>query len=162
MSKRRAVILLFLVAMSVVAILSLAAYTVQRQNDLNAGQAASFVPLSAASVQTPQVYSTTPPTPIGNDGVDIDHASIQYKLVAGKGFSVEAPIDWNSFQETIDTCTAEVVTDGKDRTVDIWPHDCIPSHVMYTHKVDQGGYSIVTNDTDLSVYNHIVATLELL
>ena len=164
MSKRRAIVLLVVLGIFIFALLSVAAYTVKTQELQNATDALTGHEPTAATQITPDT-SVTPPVPVvQNDAVDTDKSSLQYKVVSGKGFTVEVPLQWNTLTETIGACTTQTIINGTVR-VDIWPATCsIPG--TYTQSTDVEGYTIASNYTDedivsKAVYKHILATFTI-
>jgi hypothetical protein len=160
--KRRAIIRLALLLLCVGAVLSVAAYTVQKQNELNATEANPNNPYSGVPSTQP-VTQPVPPTssvPV-NDAINTDTASVQYKTVSGNGVAFEAPLSWNSFKENNDGCTIENIVDSKNTVIAIWPDTCAagPSYQRIT---DSNGYRIGTTSGDPAVYDHVVATFRVL
>lgn len=165
MSVRRAVILIALILLSTGALLSVAAYTVQKQNDSNATDALTAstptpppVPLHSIEQSRSGLIPTTQ-----NDAVDTDTASIQYKTVlSGTGnlqYAFEAPLDWNSLQKTVNNCVTEIIVSPQNATIDITPTACVAE--PYAHTIEKNGYGISSNATDIAAYNHVVATFHI-
>ncbi len=165
MSVKKAIILLSLLFIFLFALLSLASYTVRKQNALNGVQSTVGVPVVPPTiVPAENVPSATAPVETSGDAIDTDSDSLQYKTVSGKGFTIEVPLRWNSFEETINNCSAKNIV-SNDVTIVIWPDSCaIPG--SYAHTAHKDGYSINSSylDQDIAskaVFDHIVDTFTI-
>ncbi|HTH93020.1 MAG TPA: hypothetical protein VL576_00880 [Candidatus Paceibacterota bacterium] len=158
--KRRIIIRFVLLALGVIALLSVAAYTVQTQNNNNTTDALrramphmSLPPHpSTSSEQASQEQQPSSE----NDGIDTDTSTIEYKTVIRDGFTFEAPIGWNSFEKKVKNCTTETIVGPGNVTIDISPTSCVMQ--SYAKTSEQGMYSISTNSADDATYSHVLAT----
>lgn len=161
MTKRRAIIRLSLILLGIVALLSYAAYIVQKQNDLNASlRVTQTLPLLPSSTQNSAPATTSISVPV-NDAVDTDKTSVQYKTVSGANFSFEAPLDWNSFTEDSNGCSIVNIVNSHNAVIALWPDTCSEPPDYKTVTPIQG-YVVGTNTADMGVYGHVVATFALL